>query len=319
MSSRDDGRVVDADSFTALRPLLFSIAYRMVGSASDAEDVVQDAYLRYHRALQDGTEIESAKAYLSAVTTRLAIDMLRSARVRRETYVGQWLPEPLLTDPASPDPAQHSAEADSLSMAFLLVLERLSPLERAVFLLHDVFDYEFGEIAAIVDKSVENCRQVAVRARRRVNDNRPRFEASREQRNRLADRFVAALADGDVGGLVQLLAADVVVTGDSGGMKPSWPRPIVGREKVAKLLAAVARQMREVPGVHVERAEVNGQPGAVVREGTGLLVSVFSFDIADGEVQAVRSVISREKLRHLGPLADVQALLEELRAAQPET
>jgi RNA polymerase sigma-70 factor (ECF subfamily) len=314
MSPRDDGQVAVAESFSELRPLLFSIAYRMLGSVSDAEDVVQDSYLRYHRAVQDGTAVESPKAYLSAVTTRLSIDLLRSARVRRETYVGQWLPEPLLTDPTAPDPAQQSAESDSLSMAFLLVLERLSPLERAVFLLHDVFGYEFGEIASFVGKSVENCRQVAVRARRRVNDERPRFETSREERDRLADQFVAAFAAGDVDGLVKMLAADVVVTGDGGGMKASWPRPIVGREKVARLMAALARQMRELPGISMTRVEVNGQPGAVIRDGAGQLVNVFSFDIAGGVVQAVRSVISREKLAHLGPLADIDQLIDLRRA-----
>jgi RNA polymerase sigma-70 factor (ECF subfamily) len=302
-----------ADVFTELRPLLFSIAYRMLGSVSDAEDVVQDAYLRYHRALQDGTEIESPKAYLSAVTTRLSIDVLRSARVRRETYVGQWLPEPLLTDPAAPDPAQQSADSDSLSMAFLLVLERLSPVERAVFLLHDVFGYEFAEVATIVDKSVDNCRQVAVRARRHVGEHRPRFEASRAKRDELADKFVAAFSTGDVDGLVNLLAADVVVTGDSGGMSPSWPRPIVGRDKVARLMAGLAAQIAQVPGVAILRVEVNGQPGAVVRDAAGQLVNVFSFDIVDGVVQAVRSVLARDKLRHLGPLADVQALLDQRR------
>jgi RNA polymerase sigma-70 factor, ECF subfamily len=302
-----------ADVFTELRPLLFSIAYRMLGSVSDAEDVIQDAYLRYHRALQDGTEIESPKAYLSAITTRLSIDLLRSARVRRETYVGQWLPEPLLTDPAAPDPAQQSADSDSLSMAFLLVLERLSPVERAVFLLHDVFGYEFAEVATIVDKSVDNCRQVAVRARRHVAEHRPRFEASRAKRDELADKFVAAFSTGDVDGLVNLLAADVVVTGDSGGMSPSWPRPIVGRDKVARLMAGLAAQIAQVPGVAILRVEVNGQPGAVVRDAAGQLVNVFSFDIVDGVVQAVRSVLARDKLRHLGPLADVQALLDQRR------
>jgi RNA polymerase sigma-70 factor, ECF subfamily len=307
VSARDDHAVPDA--FIELRPLLFSIAYRMLGSVSDAEDVVQDAYLRYHRAIEDGTVIESPKAFLSAITTRLAIDVLRSARVRRETYVGPWLPEPLLTDRAAPDPAEHTAEADSLSMAFLLVLERLSPVERAVFLLHDVFDYDFAEVAGIVDRSVENCRQIAVRARRHVAEQRPRFEASRAERDRLADRFVAALSDGDVDGLVRLLAADVVVTGDSGGMRPSWPRDIVGRDRVLRLLLGVLDQMRRVPGLEIDRAEINGQPGAVVRDATGVLVKVFSFDIADGAVQAVRSVIARDKLRHLGPLADVEALV----------
>jgi RNA polymerase sigma-70 factor, ECF subfamily len=315
MALRND-LVMVGDEFIELRPLLFSIAYRMLGSVSDAEDVVQDVYLRYHRALQDGTDIESPKAYLSAVTTRLAIDMLRSARVRRETYVGQWLPEPLLTDPAAPDPAQQSAESDSLSMAFLLVLERLNPVERAVFLLHDVFGYEFAEIAKILDKSVDNCRQVAVRARRHVNEQRPRFEASREQRDELADRFVAALSNGDVDGLVEMLAADVVVTGDSGGVPPNWPRPIVGRDKVARLMAALGFQMQQVPGITIDRVEVNGQPGAVVRDGAGALINVFSFDIVDGLVQTVRSVINRDKLRHLGPLADIQQLLEERRESR---
>jgi RNA polymerase sigma-70 factor (ECF subfamily) len=280
----------------------------MLGSVSDAEDVVQDAYLRYHRALGDGTEIESPKAFLSAITTRLAIDQLRSARVRRETYVGQWLPEPLLTDSSAPDPAQDAADSDSLSMAFLLVLERLSPVERAVFLLHDVFDYDFAEIAGMVGKSVENCRQVAVRARRHVNAERPRFEASREQRERLADRFVAALTEGDLDGLMDVLAADVVVTGDAGGMRPSWPREITGRDKVLRLLAGLAEQMRQVGGVRIERAEVNGQPGALVRDAEGLLVNVFSFDIVDGSLHAIRSVISRDKLGHLGPLADIDGL-----------
>jgi RNA polymerase sigma-70 factor (ECF subfamily) len=299
-----------ADVFTDLRPLLFSIAYRMLSSVSDAEDVVQEAYLRWHRALADGTVVESPKAFLSAVTTRLSIDQLRSARVRRETYVGQWLPEPLLTDGAAPDPAAGAAESDSLSMAFLLVLERLSPVERAVFLLHDVFDYDFAEIAGIVGKSVDNCRQIAVRARRHVTAHRPRFEASREQRNRLADRFVAALSEGDVAGLVELLAADVVVSGDSGGMAPSGPRAIAGREKVLRLLLSLGEQLRAV-GVGLERAEVNGQPGARVRDATGALVNVFVFDVADGAVQAIRSVLNRDKLHHLAPLADI----EELRQA----
>jgi len=301
-----------AEDVAELRPLLFAIAYRMLGSVTDAEDVVQEAFLRHHRAVTDGTRVESPKAFLSAVTTRLAIDHLRSARVRRETYVGQWLPEPLLTDRAAPDPAAGVAAAESLSMAFLLVLERLSPVERAVFLLHDVFEYDFAEIAPIVDKSVDNCRQIAVRARKHVTAHRPRFAASDEQRNRLADRFVAALIEGEVDGLVELLAADVVVTGDSGGMRPSWPREITGREKVLRLLAGLAAQMAAVGGIRLERVEVNGQPGALVLDGSGALVNVFAFDIADGELRTIRSVINRDKLRHLvpvvGPLADVEAL-----------
>ena len=309
---RDDRPVGQAD-VTELRPLLFAIAYRMLGSVSDAEDIVQEAFLRHHRASAEGTEIESPKAFLSAVTTRLAIDHLRSARVRRETYVGQWLPEPLLTDRAAPDPAADAADADSLSMAFLLVLERLSPVERAVFLLHDVFDYDFAEIAPIVDKSPDNCRQIAVRARRRVNDERPRFETSRSERDRLADQFLDAFRTGDVQGLVDLLAADVVLTGDGGGLRGSWPRPIAGRDKVARLLAALAEQMVAL-GAALEPAAVNGQPGALVRDPAGRLVNVFAFELADGSVRAIRSVIARDKLRHLvpvvGPLADIDELRE---------
>lgn len=295
------------DVYAELRPLLFSIAYRMLGSVSDAEDVVQEAFLRYHAA----TGVESPKAFLSAVTTRLCIDHLRSARVRRETYVGQWLPEPLLT--TEDDPATAAAEADSLSMAFLLVLERLSPVERAVFLLRDVFGYEFADIAGIVGKSEANVRQLAVRARRHVSENRPRFEASEKAREELATRFLTALTEGDLGALEQLLAKDVVVAGDSGGVPPNWPRPIVGRDKVARLLVGLARQIAGVAGAHLEPTQVNGQPGALLLDGEGQLVNVFSFEIADGAVQAIRSVIARDKLRHLGPLADIPALLAQRR------
>ncbi len=308
------------DEFVSLRPLLFSIAYRMLGSVADAEDVVQESWLRYGRARADGAEIASPKAFLSAIVTRLSIDTLRSARVRRESYVGEWFPEPLLGSPlmasVDADPAAAEVDSDSLSMAFLLVLERLSPVERAVFLLHDIFGYEFAEIAGIVERSAQNCRQIAVRARRHVRERRPRFEPSREERDRLASRLIAAMADGDLDGLVAVLAADVVVTGDTGGVPPRWTRPIVGRDNVARLLLGLGSQIGQLPGVRMERVDVNGQPGACVRDAEGRLVNVFSFDIADGAVQTVRSVISREKLRHLGPLADVGALQEELRSAR---
>jgi RNA polymerase sigma-70 factor (ECF subfamily) len=291
-----------------LRPLLFSIAYRMLASVAEAEDVVQEAYLRYERQLADGATVASPKAYLSAVVTRLAIDELRAALRRRETYSGEWLPTPLLTDDRAADPALAAEQSDSLSMAFLLLLERLNPVERAVFLLHDVFSYEHREIAQIVGKSEENCRQIARRARRRVEAGRPRFEASREQRSRLAERFFAAVSDGDVDDLVELLAADVVVYGDGGGKAPQWSRPIAGAGRVARLLAGVGRQIREHGG-SLRMHEVNGQPGAVVRGPDGRLVNVFAIDIADDAVQAVRSVINPDKLRHLGPVADVWALL----------
>jgi RNA polymerase sigma-70 factor (ECF subfamily) len=299
-----------AETYADLRPLLFSIAYRMLGSVAEAEDVVQDAFVRYQRALEHGGEVESPKAYLSAVTTRLAIDRLRSARVRREEYFGQWLPEPLLTDETALDGARYVEEADSLSMAFLLLLERLSPVERAVFLLHDVFDFHYDEIARVVGKSEDNCRQLAVRARRHVVEERPRFDVSREQREQLASRFFDAAEEGDMDGLVELLAADAVVYGDGGGRVPSWPRPIFGRERVAKLVLSLGTAWRDL-NLSVQRTEINGQPGATVLDAGGRLVNVLVLDIADGVVQTVRSVINPDKLGHLGPLADVRALFRE--------
>jgi RNA polymerase sigma-70 factor (ECF subfamily) len=298
-----------AETFEDLRPLLFSIAYRMLGSVAEAEDVVQDSFLRYQRALvEQDAEIESPKAYLSAVATRLSIDHLRSARARKESYVGEWLPEPLLTDANAPDAAKHAEDADSLSMAFLLLLERLSPVERAVFLLHDVFDYDFREVAAVVGKSEDNCRQVAVRARRHVEEHKPRFEASRRERERLAARFFDAVEDGDMDGLIELLSADVVVQGDGGGTSPSWRNPIFGRDKVARLMVGLGRHSRERGGT-IRRTEINGQPGVMFMDAGGRLIHVMTIDIADGVVQNVRSIINADKLRHLGPLADIRAAM----------
>jgi RNA polymerase sigma-70 factor, ECF subfamily len=298
--------VTSEEAYADLRSLLFSIAYRMLSSVSEAEDVVQEAFLRYERALAGGTAVESPKAFLSAVVTRLSIDQLRSARVRRETYVGEWLPEPLLT--SDDDPAAHAEEADSLSMAFLLLLERLSPVERAVFLLHDVFGYGYDEVAAIVDKTEANCRQLASRARRHIESGKPRFDASRKERDELAARFLAAVTDGDLDSLVELLAADVVVYGDGGGKAPQWAAPIVGAERVARLFAGIGRQMSEL-GIRVEPRHVNNQPGAVFLDPEGRLINVWSLDIVEGAVQTVRSVINPDKLQHLGPVADVRALL----------
>jgi RNA polymerase sigma-70 factor (ECF subfamily) len=292
----------------ALRPLLFSIAYRMLSSVSDAEDIVQESFVRHQRALAEGTRIDSTRAYLSAVTTRLAIDHLRSARVRRESYVGQWLPEPLLTDDGEEDPAAHAEQADSLSMAFLLVLERLNPVERAVFLLHDVFGYDYDEVARIVGKSEANSRQLATRARKRLDERRRRFDASRQKQQELAERFFAAVGDGDVDQLVAMLAADVVVYGDGGGKAPQWMVPIAGVDKVSRLFAALGRQMREM-GIRTQLREINGQPGALVLDPDGQITNVFVLDVADGVVQTVRSIINPDKLRHLGPVADVRALM----------
>jgi RNA polymerase sigma-70 factor (ECF subfamily) len=335
-----------SQAYQELRPLMFAIAYRMLGSVSEAEDIVQEAFLRYHRAVtrspadaphSDKAETgaaapagvigpagpESPKAYLSAIVTRLCIDHQRSARVRREAYVGEWLPEPLLTGqgaaaagPAAPgpgaDPADLAEQTDSLSMAFLLLLERLSPVERAVFLLHDVFSYGYDETAQIVGKSQDNCRQLARRARQHVAEHRPRYEPSPGKRDELAGKFFAAVSDGDMDGLLELLAADATVYGDSGGMRPSWPRPIVGRDRVGRLLIGLASQVRQA-GATLRATQVNGQPGALVLAPDGSLINVFTLDIADGQVQTIRSVISRDKLRHLGPLADVRAMLSALR------
>jgi RNA polymerase sigma-70 factor (ECF subfamily) len=305
----------DPNTFASLRPLLFSIAYRMLASVSEAEDVVQEGFLRYQRALAEGVTVESPRAYLSATVTRLAIDQLRSARSRRETYVGQWLPEPLLATDEADEPASRADRTDSLSMAFLLLLENLSPVERAVFLLHDVFGYGFSEIAGIVGKSEANCRQLALRARRHVQSRRPRFEASRQERDKLAARFFAAVSGQDVDGLLKMLAAEVVVQGDGGGKAPQWAAPIVGADRVARLLAGLGRQMGAL-ALRVEPCQVNGQPGAKVLDPGGRLINVLALDIADGQVQAVRSVINPDKLRHLGPVADVRALLNSSRAVR---
>ncbi|HTA03776.1 MAG TPA: RNA polymerase sigma-70 factor [Streptosporangiaceae bacterium] len=304
-----------AAAYESLRPLLFSIAYRMVGSVTEAEDIVQEAFLRYHRAVGDRGQPDSPKAYLSAVVTRLSIDQLRSARARRESYVGEWLPEPLLTGPEplgqrAADPAANAELADSLSMAFLLLLERLTPLERAVFLLHDVFSYGYDETAGVIGRSATTCRQLARRARQHLEAGRPRFDVAARARDELAERFFAAVGNGEMSGLLDLLAADVEVHGDNSGVRPAWRRPIVGREHVARLLAAIGNQLRDVQG-SIRPTEINGQPGALVLAPDGSLISVLSIDIADGQVQTVRSVISRAKLRHLGPLADLGNLQPE--------
>jgi RNA polymerase sigma-70 factor, ECF subfamily len=296
------------DAYRELRPLLLSIAYRMVGSVSEAEDLVQEAFLRFHRAVAGGEEVASPRAWLSAVTTRLAIDHLRSARARRERYVGAWLPEPLVTS-TEPDAAEHAETADTLSLAFLVLLERLSPVQRAVFLLHDVFGYGYGEIAELVGRSEDNCRQIAARARRHVEAGRPRFEASRRQRDELARRFLAALEEGDTEGLVGLLAGDAVFHGDGGGKAPAITAPLHGAQRVARFLLGLARR-GAAGGMRLRLAEVNGQPGLLTTDPDGRLVGVLALDIAEGRVQTLRSIVNPDKLHHLGPVGDLSALLE---------
>jgi len=291
-----------------VRPAAFAIAYRMLGSVAEAEDVVQESLLRLHRSLEQGEQIASPRAYVATVATRLAIDQLRSARARRERYVGEWLPEPLVTD-GDDDPARHAEMADSLSLALLVVLESLSPEQRAVLLLRDVFDYGYDEIGRIVGKNEPAVRQLATRARRHVDERRPRFETSREQRDELARRFLAAAREGDLGSLETLLAEDVELHGDGGGKVPALARPLRGRSRVARTLLAWMRQGARIAGASVRTAEVNGQPGALLLDGEQKLIGVWAFEIAGGQIRTISSIVNPDKLQHLGPVADVQALL----------
>jgi len=288
--------------YEELRPAAFAVAYRMLGTVSEAEDAVQEGFLRLHRALEEGERIESPRAYLSTVVTRVCIDQLRSARVRRETYVGEWLPEPLLSTAEEDDPARHAELADSLSVAFLVVLESLSPEQRAAFLLHDVFDYPYERIAEIVGTSEANARQLATRARRHVQERRPRFEASSEERERLAQSFFAAIEDGDLESLEELLAEDVVLHGDGGGKVPALARALHGRTRVANTLLAWMRVGEKFGGLTLRGAEVNGQPGAMVLDRDGGLIAVWAVDVAEGKIQALRSIVNPDKLHHLGPV-----------------
>jgi RNA polymerase sigma-70 factor (ECF subfamily) len=303
--------VTRAEQFEQLRPLLFSIAYRILGRVSEAEDAVQDSWLRYDAS---PTEPRSAKAFLAAVVTRISIDVLRSARVRRERYVGPWFPEPLITDPYE-DPERSAELADSVSMAALVLLERLTPLERAVFVLREVFGFDFPEIAAAVDRSESACRQLAVRARRHMDAGRPRFEADRTERERLAAQFFGALRDGDVDGLQELLAADVALVGDGGGKTPGLARTILGARNVARVLAATFPRLAQAD-VTIEPCDVNGQPGAVLRDRSDQVLFIVSLDVMDGQIQTIRSVSNPDKLRHLGPVADAWAVTREVNAAR---
>ncbi|WP_194912410.1 RNA polymerase sigma-70 factor [Catenulispora rubra] len=291
------------EEFEDLRPLLFSIAYRILGSVAEAEDAVQDTWLRWQGA---ATVPVSVKAFLSAVVTRISIDVLRSARVRREEYVGPWMPEPLLSDPYE-DPERAAELADSLSTAALLLLERLSPLERAVFVLREVFGFGFPEVASAVGRSETACRQLAVRARRHMNDGRPRFEADRREREELAERFFDAFRVGDVAGLRELLAADVSLVGDSGGKAPLVAQEAYGVEAVAALMGLVAERFGRI-GVSLEPHTLNGQPGAIFHAPDGKVLSVMTLDVLDGRIQAIHAVVNPDKLGHVGPVADIWAL-----------
>ena len=308
------------DSLDQLRGYAFAVAYRMLGSVADAEDIVQEGMLRLLQAEEDGEQIQSRRAYLSTVVTRLAIDELRSARARREEYHGEWLPEPVV-DPAAgpgavtaigtpvePGPAEQAELADSLSVAMMVLLESLSPEQRAAFLLRDVFGYSYGEVAEIVEKSEPATRQLTARARKAVEARRPRFETSREQRDQLADRFFAAVFGGDVDDLESLLAEDVRLHGDGGGKVPAIARPLAGAPTVAKALWKWSQVGRRVDA-WVDRVEINGQPGALLRDGEDRIISVMVLDLVDGRVDQVYSIVNPDKISHLGEVADFKALI----------
>jgi RNA polymerase sigma-70 factor (ECF subfamily) len=305
----------DETGAAAYRPLLFSIAYGMTGAVGDAEDIVQDAFLGLTRARQAGTTIADPKAYLTTAVTRLGINYLRSARVRRETYVGDWLPEPVVVPADRPGPAEHAELADSLSMAFLVLLEALSPVERAVFMRREVFGYGYRDVARITGKTEVNCRQIFTRAKQRIAAGGQAYSsapsaARRAEGEELARRFFEAAAGGDMDALLGMLAPDVVFHGDGGGKAQAIGKPLAGRLRVARLLAGLLRRGRAL-GASIRLAWVNGQPGAVLYDAERRVVSVVELDVADGVIQAIRSVVNPDKLGHIGPVSDVARLPEK--------
>ncbi len=293
-----------ADLLDELRPRAFAISYRMLGSVTEAEDVVQEALLRLHGVIEAGEEIEVPEAYLATVVTRLGINRLRSAQMQRETYFGEWLPEPVVTG-GPDDPAVHAEMSDSLSLAFLVLLERLTPEQRAVFLLRDVFDYGYDAIAEIVGKSEAACRQLAVRARRHIEQERPHPEASRQQRDELARKFMTAAQTGDLDGLEALLAHDVALHGDGGGKVRAIAHPLFGRRQVARSVLRFMSILSGIDGFSTRPVEVNGRPGALGLDEQQRVLYVLSLDIADGQIQGIRGIVNPDKLRHLGPVSDL--------------
>ncbi len=293
-----------SDLYGELRPRAFAIAYQMLGSVSEAEDVVQEAFLRMHLTLQRDERITSPRAYIATLVTRLAIDQLRSARVRRERYVGEWLPEPLVTDPT---PTEHAETADSLSLAFLVLLESLSPRQRAAFLLREVFEYPYAEVAEIIGADVDRARHLVARARKHLSERRPRFHASRRQREQLAQRFFAAAERGDLSSLEDLLTQDVALHADGGGKAPALARPVNGRERVARTLSAGMSAAIRL-GLRIQVTEVNGQPGGMAFDEQDRLVAVIGLDIIDGQIQTIHSIVNPDKLRHFDRVGDLRAL-----------
>jgi RNA polymerase sigma-70 factor (ECF subfamily) len=304
----------DETAATGYRPLLFSIAYGMTGSVGDAEDIVQDAFLGLTRARQAGTTVADPKAYLTTAVTRLGINYLGSARVRRETYVGDWLPEPVVVPAGEPGPAEHAELADSLSMAFLVLLEALTPVERAVFMLREVFGYGYPEVARITGKTEVNCRQIFARARQHIaaggqaRDLAPP-PARRAEGEELARRFFEAASGGDLDALLGMLAPDVVLHGDGGG-KAQVVGSLAGRQRVTRLLVSLFRRGRAV-GATTGRAGCTAHPGAVLYDAEDRVVSVIELGVADGVVQAIRAVVNPDKLGHVGPVSALARLPED--------
>ena len=280
------------ESFADLRPYFFTVAYNMLGSVMDAEDVVQEAYLRWERA---GAVAESPKAYLTAVVTRLCIDFLRSAKVRRETYVGPWLPEPLVMA-VSPNVEEDVTLSETLSLAFLVLLESLSPTERAVFLLRQVFDYDYAEIAAIVGKSEANCRQMMRRARQHIEAGKPRYDVPLKQQEALVVQFAEACVAGDLEGLINLLAEDIEVWSDGGGKVVAARKVVYGREMVARFLLGIMRLAPD--NAESQFALINGQLGIVARV-NGRPVLVMALEVGNGRVQTIRNILNPDKLQHV--------------------
>jgi RNA polymerase sigma-70 factor (ECF subfamily) len=281
------------ESVEGVRPRLFGIAYRMLGSVADAEDAVQEAFLRWEREQQRGGDITSPEGWLVTVVSRICLDQLRSARVKREAYVGPWLPEPLVTAPGA-GPEEQVELAESLSLAFLILLERLTPEERAVFLLHEIFGYQYAEIGPIIGKSEAACRQLGKRARDRIATGRPRYQASPGKGERLATEFLRASLDGDFPALLTLMTEDVELIADGGGRATAAPKPIRGRNAVARFLMGIAHMGPE--GWTGVPMPVNGGPGIVARRGDGHPFAVLSLEVMDERITAVRIVLNPDKL-----------------------
>jgi len=278
------------EPFENYRPLLFSIAYRMLGSAMEAEDMVQETYLRYSAVPPES--VQSLKPFLATITTRLCLDQLKSAREKRETYIGPWLPEPLRTDTT----ASQVGDMESLSVAFLVLLENLSPAERAVFLLREVFDYDYGEIAEMLEKDEAACRQLFSRAKRHITEHRPRYKSSREEHERIMGSFMQAVGEGEIDGFTHLLAEDVVWTSDGGGKVTATTRPVVGREKVAALYKGLQR--KAAADIVYEIADINGRPAIIIRQNS-VIFGVMTLEIGEGKIQAIHYVANPDKLERL--------------------